>query len=425
MQSLLTAFLLSLLILSCSSHSIVPQTTLLEREQFKQGLITATIEGAFSQPLSKENEPKLEGAFWGMSLARYTSNNTTHGIRQAFENWDSLSLSTQRAMLEVVYTMYPDDFLSEVEGVITSTQNEQLFAMGELHLLRATKWREVGRISEQMLRRFPNHASHPILRMLTYEMQQPFLDQPPRIPPLSDLLSAPIEKGKPIVFSLQRKNRIFSGLALVRDVNGRFVKLNDSTCFSIPQLALASSNLPGYLSNGNTPQGIFSVQGFGRSKNVFIGPTENVQMVLPFEAKPFDFFHTSDRSDSVWTKQRYDNLLPESWKDYLPMYTAYYAGEAGRWDIIAHGTTIDPEFYRGEPYFPNAPTLGCLSAVESWSLENGERLSSDQQKLIDVMKGIGFEKGYLVVVEVNDEQRAVTLEEVLPFLVSAEEKSPL
>jgi hypothetical protein len=416
------ALLLFSLFLGCSSSHIALQTTLPEREKFKRELVTNTIEAAVSQRLAKENESKLEGAFWGMGLVRYTSANTTRAIRDAFGQWNSLSPSMQRAMLEVVYTMYADEFLSEADDVIKSTKSEKLFAMGALHLLRGTNWSEIGRVTEQMHRRFPNHASHPILRMLGYDLQLPLLDQPPFTPPIRDLLSAPIEKGKPAIFSLQRKNRKFSGLAIVRDANGKFVRLNDSTVFSISQLALASSNLPGYLSNGNTPQGIFSVQGFGRSKNAFIGPTKNVQMVLPFEAKPYEFFHTSNKSDTVWTKERYDNLLPQSWKNYLPIHTAYYAGEAGRWDIIAHGTTIDPEFYSGEPYFPNAPTLGCLSAVESWSLETGERVSSEQQKLIDIMKQIGFTKGYVVVVEIDGPESAVTPEEVSLLLRSADGK---
>ena len=413
--SLLTAA--ACFLLSCTPALRVPQATLAERTGFKTKLVNSTIEGALSQPLARETEGKWQGAFWAMGLARYKSGNTTAAIQKAFAQWNTLSPVFQRALLEVVYTLYPGEFVPEAEGVLRSAKSEKLFAMAALQVWRATRWKNPESISGQMEARFPNHASHPILRLLNYELKQASLGPPPRRPPMGDLLSAPIEQGKPVIFSLQRKNRHFSGLALVRDGNGQFVKLNRSTYFSIPQLALAASDLPGYLSNGNTPQGIFSVQGFGQSKNVFIGPTLNVQMRLPIEAKPFEYFHTADKSDSAWTRERYEQLLPASWKTYLPIYTAFYAGEAGRSEIIAHGTTIDPEFYAGEPYFPNAPSLGCLSAVESWSLENGRRVSSEQQKLVDVMRKIGFEKGYLVVVELDDEPRPVTLEEVLPLII--------
>jgi hypothetical protein len=419
MNSLTILLVAYCFLVSCASPPPphVPQTTRAQRAKFKTHLIDTTIEAALAKPLTRETEAQWQGAFWGMELARYQSNATTGAIHTAFAQWDAQTPTLQRALLEVVYTVYPDDFLPEMEKVLASTTSQKLFAMAALQLLRASQWKNAEIISEQMQRRFPGYASTPILQMLSYDIQQSSIDPPPPIPPIADLLSAPFEKGKPVVFSLQRKNRRFSGLALVRDANGKFVKIDGSNYFSIPQLALALSNLPGYLTNGNTPQGIFSVHGFGRSDNVFIGPTENAQMRLPFEAQPFAYFHTADKSDSTWTKQRYENLLPESWRNYVPIYTAFYAGEAGRTEIIAHGTTVDPDFYKGEPFFPNAPTMGCLSAVESWSLENGQRVASQQQKLIDVMKKVGFGDGFLVLAELNDEQRAVTLEEVLQWVV--------
>jgi hypothetical protein len=404
------------LAVSCTPSLRVPQATRAERAKFKHQLITTTIEGALAQPLTRETEAKWQGAFWVMGLARYTSGNTTRAIHEAFDQWPDRSPTFQRALLEVVFTLYPDDFISEAEMVCGTTPSEKLFAMAAHQVWLATRGKDGERISAQMHRRFPGYSEHPILRLLDYEIQTAALETPPLVPPMGELLSAPIENGQPVIFSLQRKHRRFSGLALVRDANGQFVKLNPSTYFSIPQLALASSDLPGYLSNGNTPQGIFSLQGFGQSKNVFIGPTPNLQMQLPFEARPFEYFRTADKTDSVWTKERYAALLPAAWKNYLPIYTAFYAGEAGRTEIIAHGTTVDPEFYPGEPFFPNTPSLGCLSAVESWSPVDGRRVSSEQQKLVDVLKRLGFEHGYLVVVELNDEPRAVTLEDVLTLI---------
>ena len=104
----------------------------------------------------------------------------------------------------------------------------------------------------------------------------------------------------------------------------------------------------------------------------------------------------------------------------MPVREAYFAGMAGRWDIIAHGTVIDPEYYAGEPCYPNTPSLGCLTAAERWSPESGERVASDQQALVDAMKGAGFDRGYVVVVEIDSVQSAVTLHDVLPFVTEAE-----
>jgi len=76
---------------------------------------------------------------------------------------------------------------------------------------------------------------------------------------------------------------------------------SDGSIFSVPQLARSISNLPGFLTNDSTPEGIFSLQGIDTSKNVFIGPTTNIQLVLPFETAPNQFFHKSDLDDSVFT----------------------------------------------------------------------------------------------------------------------------
>ncbi len=423
MKSLLF-LLLPFLIASCSRHDMSRQplkavgTTSVERQQFRAELVNKTIEAALAKELTAATSAEWEGALWGMGLARYTSESVRSAIRKACAAFFSHPPGTQRALLEAIYTLYPDDFVSESEDIMLGTKNEKLFAMAALHFSRARGWDEIPRITEAMSRQFPRWSSHPILRMLHYDLQLRISDQPPYTPPVVDLLSAPIQSGKPVLFSLQRKDRRFPGILVIRKEDGTFLRHADTAYFMIQQLALASSNLPGYITNGNTPQGIHSVQGFAVSDNQFIGPTRNVQMVLPFEVNPKTYFHAGTHSD--WSRETYEAMLPLSWREYLPMFTAYYAGEAGRNEIIAHGTTIDPSFYTGEPYHPNAPTLGCLSAVEVWSPETGERISSDQQLLIDAMKSIGFERGFCVVVEIDDKQAPVTPEEVTALLTSAE-----
>ena len=88
---------------------------------------------------------------------------------------------------------------------------------------------------------------------------------------------------------------------------------------------------------------------------------------------------------------------------------------AGRTEIIAHGTTVDPSFYSGKAYYPFTPTAGCLCTKELWD-ENGKRIFSGQQKLTNAVKQAGGADGYLIVIEIDDAQRAVTINEVLPYL---------
>ena len=89
---------------------------------------------------------------------------------------------------------------------------------------------------------------------------------------------------------------------------------------------------------------------------------------------------------------------------------------AGRTEIIAHGTTVDPAYYKGKPYFPLTPTQGCLCTKEIWDESSGKLLESDQQKLADAVSKAGGPYGYTIVINLDDSQHNITMEEILPFL---------
>ena len=219
--------------------------------------------------------------------------------------------------------------------------------------------------------------------------------------------------GQIVMYSIQRKNRNFPGLVLVRNGNGDFMRDSLGQNIFIPQLARSLTNLPGYIRNGNTPQGIFLMNGFGVSMSSFIGPSANIQLAMPNETSIKKFLGDSSISDSTWTIDYYNRLIPKELRNYLPLYYSYYAGMAGRTEIIAHGTTIDPVYYANEPYYPLTPSQGCLCTKEIW---NGKRIESDQQKLVNALLQAGGAHGYCVVIELDDKQKAVTIDDILPFL---------
>ena len=152
--------------------------------------------------------------------------------------------------------------------------------------------------------------------------------------------------------------------------------------------------------------------GFGVSRNQSIGPTANIQMGMPVELSREKFFDNR-KMKGEWSIEDYRQLLPESVRDYKPLYETYIAGSAGRNEIIAHGTTIDPSYYIGKPYYPMTPTEGCLCTKEFW---DGKLIYSDQQRLINAMLSAGGAYGYVVVIELNDEQQPVVIDDVLQYL---------
>jgi hypothetical protein len=209
---------------------------------------------------------------------------------------------------------------------------------------------------------------------------------------------------------------------MVRDASGNFRKDSTGNYFAVPQLARSINNLPGYISNGNTPEGIFRMKGYDVSRSNFIGPTVNVQLSMPFEKSPDYFSAGYPVADSAWNISYYRRLLPDALKDYEPLYESYWAGKAGRREIIIHGTTIDPLYYRNEPYYPLTPTMGCLTSKEIWSEQTGQRIESDQQKLINAMIPAGGAQGYAIVINIDDAERPVLLYDIVPFIEKAGSK---
>ncbi|MEO7800797.1 MAG: hypothetical protein ABIR81_02295, partial [Ginsengibacter sp.] len=234
---------------------------------------------------------------------------------------------------------------------------------------------------------------------------------------LIQLLNKQFLPGQIVMYSFQRKNRDYPGVVIVRNAAGQFVRDSTYNLFSVPQLARSITNLPSYITNGNTPQGIFRLNGFAVSLNTFIGPTANIQMLLPVEDSLKLFLNDTTITDTTWTIEKYEQLLPISLKGFFPLYNSYYAGLAGRTEIIAHGTTINSEYYTGKSYYPFTPSLGCLCTKELW---NGKRVVSDQLKLVQAMLAAGGASGYCVVIELNDEQRPVSLEDIATLVSKAE-----
>jgi hypothetical protein len=94
------------------------------------------------------------------------------------------------------------------------------------------------------------------------------------------------------------------------------------------------------------------------------------------------------------------------------MQEAFIAGKAGRTEIIAHGTTIDPEYFSGQPFYPISPTLGCLCAEELWNANTGKLALSEQLKLVNTFLRSPGNKGFLMVINLDNQQKPVTEKEL-------------
>jgi hypothetical protein len=408
----LIAFILTFLCLDIAAQNdatpFAKQTTKENRAKEYRNLVD-NINSNLLLPLNDSTEENWEDAFAAMELLNYRTPFIDARVRTVMDSVEKRSTGFQRALLEMVYPLYPKDFVPQIISLAKQTNNAKLFAMCCEYLLinnRQSEYKDLllKRMKDSLLN--PN-ADNPFFTVLQNRL---LLNTTPK-PPLADLLNKVFLPNETVLFSFQRSNRNFPGLVMVRDKDGAFIKATGGKYFAIPQLARSCSNMPGYITNGNTPQGIFKIFGFAVSQSSFIGPTTNIQMVLPYE-------NSSDVADSVTSLlgDNYRFLLPKSWKNYYPVYEAWYAGKAGRSEIIAHGTTVNTAYYKEQLYYPLTPTQGCLCTKEIWSTVDGKRMESDQQKLVDAVKKAGGANGYCVVIEIDDQQKPVTIKDILPFL---------
>ena len=391
-------------------------TTAVERAKLHDRLIKYSINTNLSVPLNDSTEENWEDAFDALEVLLYKSPLVDAKIHKAFDEIETRSLDFQKALLGLAYTNYPGIFFQPVKKLLTGTNDPKVFSLCAEYLLQQKKDTSiVTAITKLIETKFGDQGIiDPVLYMLQVHISEQktagtFL--PKKL--LTELFSSKLLPGQTIAYSIQRKNRDYPGLVIVRRYDGQFITGSDGVIFNSPQLARSITNLPFYLRGGNTPQGIFLMHGFGVSMSSFIGPTANVQLSMPVEENIKAFMRDSSIIDTIWNIDYYKKLLPSDLQNYLPLYYSYYAGLAGRTEIIAHGTTIDPAMYSKEPYYPLTPTSGCLCTKEIW---DGKRLESDQQKLVNALLKAGGANGYCVVIELDDAQSAVTLKDILPYL---------
>lgn len=381
------------------------------RTAFDKNMREQTINATFAQPLRSDTEDKYKEACEAISQFLLRSPEIQKGFRTLFDNYTILEYGTRRALLEAVYATYPIEFAEDINHIIRGEKVPKLFAMQAVYLYRIQNdTRNTAVLRRLLLQQFPEHTKDTLLLTLDHYLSgNNQLRQQPT-PAILSLFRYRQQSGQKMIYSFQRWNRDHPGMAVIQNADGSFARDSSGRLLVFQQLARSASDLPYFITNGSTPQGIYSIQGTAVSRNHLIGPTPNIQLVMPNEADSV-FWHTT--YDSTQTPlANYLNLFPPSWRSYTPITEAFYAGKIGRTEIIAHGTTIDPDYYKDRPFYPLTPTMGCLCARENWNIFNGRFIDSDQFKLASAFVSTPGITGYLVVINLDNQQKAVSREEI-------------
>jgi len=382
-----------------------------KRASLEKDLRERVIAKAFSMPLDSNTEYKYASACDAVTQFLFANSDVENGFRKLFYYYDSLEYDTKRSFLEALYTAYPKRFRDDVHAVIQKENDARLFCICAAYLYRCdSSINNCNFLKIRMVEKFPGYDSLSILaeleKYLSYHNS--FVLQ--KTPDIIELFKYQRTNGNKTIYSFQRYNRDYPGIAIVQNANGSFVKNTDGSLMIIEQLARSGSDLPYFVTNGSTPQGVYSVQGTYVSHNNFIGPTPTLQLILPFENKWEKYFQ-QDWDASEDSLVLYKKLLPPNWRKYEPIMEAWYAGKIGRTAIIAHGTALDPKYFKGKPFYPLAPSQGCLCAKELWNETTGKLLMSEQFNLVSAFQSTPGNKGYLYVINLDNQQKAVSRQE--------------
>ena len=388
---------------------IAPWTTAVAREKKRQETLLRTINGNLDLPLPAAYDRRWQGFLGAVKWHSDRRPEVLAAIRRRLAlpplsaGASAGSVETPRLALETAYGLFPTELEPEMRQIFLHDTDPKRLAMAGAWLSRFEKTpANHEALAASLIQRFPDWAQEPRLLGFIKELREPRARVMAQRPDLSDLLKAPFD-GRPVVFSFQRIDRRQPGRAAVRHADGSFIVEPDGQPFTVTQFALSASGLPGTLTNGNTPCGIFDIAEISTTRNTAIGPSELLVLQLPLEnssAKP------------PWTESRYLSLLPGSWQQWWPIREAWWAGLAGRNEILAHGTAIDPTPWLDSPFSGQTPSHGCLTCDESWDPATGRRLSSEQARLVEAFRRAGGAPGYLVVVELDDQNTPVSREEM-------------
>lgn len=387
-----------------------------KRQLLFKDLHENVIAKAFLVPLDSNTEYKYEAACRAIVQFMLDNDTTQQGITQLFVQYDSLQYDTKRAMLETVYGVFPDQYIQSLQLLLAKETNPMLFAMAATYCLRYdTSKANVGTIRKRIREQFPGYNNITVLAELDKYLNNYTHFKALTPATLIELFQYQQVVKKKVIYSFQRHSRDYPGLAIVQNADGRFMRYSDGRLMVFEQLARSASGMPYFIPDGNTPQGIYSIQGTAVTYNKLIGPTPNLQLVMPYERKWTTYFQLPDSViwnasyDAMWS---YLQLLPPSMRNIPSVTEAFFAGKLGRNSIIAHGTTIDPEYFKNKPYYPLTPTMGCLCAKELWNVSNGRLLESDQFNLVNAFSATAGNRGYLYVIDIDDQKKAVSKTEV-------------
>lgn len=207
------------------------------------------------------------------------------------------------------------------------------------------------------------------------------------------------------IFMFCRNNRLYPCLMVMKNVHGEPVRLENGTLWSNPSLASSAKGLPSYQRNGNTPEGVLSIDS--------VMPVADSQTSFgKFRRMILNFIPKSKNETLI------KSLLPASSQGSDWWKNGVVSRDIGRNLFRIHGTgkiNLDPT----TPYFPFMRTSGCIAQKENTydgvTYQGQRNLLDSIMKAMDMIPAYENEphiKGLLYLVEIDDKNAPVSLDDL-------------
>lgn len=268
--------------------------------------------------------------------------------------------------------------------------------------------------------RFPGWSPDLVLRTTLQDVAESLSPTP--MPPLKDLLNWTIRPGQLHIYVICALPHQVLCRAVLKGRDGKFVQTpvagKPAQLWSVPLLLSSIHGLSWNLFRGQSPQGIYRIEGTtSPDPETFraYGQFPLVNLFLPFETG-VDKFLPGQKGPFTGSIRDYQALLPPSWRGYSPMEQSYWAGLIGRSLFRIHGSGESPDYFSRQNSKDSHnwnPTLGCLSALERYD-EAGVLQQADMPKILNALTAAGGKNftGYLIMVEMPHLSEPISLKEI-------------
>ena len=409
-----------LLALPARSQTI-PQATAAARVNQREQQVNQTRPDRYDlgrYPVNDANERYWRNLLWSTAITEPQLASVDAAIAQILSLTTRRNLSSaQERTLEMAMQVGTQLYLSnpaQYDGVkqqflqtLERSSDAEWVAMsvsalvqGGVDAVTRSQWRD------RIQQRFPKWRNHPALFTTLQTIET--LDRPRITPPLKDLLTWTIAPGQLQMYVICRPDRGVLCQTVLKDRKGQFIRQNGQL-WSVPLLTRSLHGLSSVFTRGQTPQGIYRLEGSVPQPNTEFfrayGSFSLVKLFVPFEPGVKAFL--PNRPGQIGGLSAYQSLLPPAWRNDFSMQQSYWAGKAGRSLFRVHGSGEAPTFFTNNSRYPDSagwnPTIGCLSALELYD-ETGRLQQADMPKILSALTATGGQNfsGYLIVVETSD-----------------------